>query len=74
MTMEYEYQILERPAKLGGGWRLRLLEDGEEVGGGVFPADLADDDAMTAAHADAYGEAQDWLNSRPNDNDDGIPY
>ena len=24
-----------RPAELGGGWRLRLLENGEEVGGGV---------------------------------------
>ncbi|MET3109333.1 hypothetical protein AAKU58_004185 [Oxalobacteraceae bacterium GrIS 1.18] len=31
------YEINPRPTELGGGWRLRLLEDGEEVGGGVFP-------------------------------------
>ncbi len=31
------YEINPRPTELGGGWRLRLFEDGEEVGGGVFP-------------------------------------
>ena len=35
--IDYSYQIDPRPADLGGGWRLRLLESGEEVGGGVFP-------------------------------------
>lgn len=34
----YSYEITPRPADLGGGWRLRLLEANEEVGGGVFPA------------------------------------
>ena len=34
---DYGYAIDPRPAELGGGWRLRLLENGEEVGGGVFP-------------------------------------
>ena len=34
---EHSYQIDPRPLELGGGWRLRLIEDGEEVGGGVFP-------------------------------------
>lgn len=34
---DYGYAIAPRPADLGGGWRLRLLENGEEVGGGVFP-------------------------------------
>lgn len=33
----YTYEIIARPADLGGGWRLRLLENGEEMGGGVFP-------------------------------------
>jgi hypothetical protein len=37
--MEYSYEINPRPAKLGGGWRLRLIQGGEEVGGGVFPID-----------------------------------
>jgi hypothetical protein len=33
----YDYEIIPRAPELGGGWRLRLLEDGQEVGGGVFP-------------------------------------
>lgn len=35
--MQYSYEITPRPTGLAGGWRLRLLEDGEEAGGGVFP-------------------------------------
>jgi hypothetical protein len=35
--MQYSYEITTRPAELGGGWKLRLLEESEEVGGGVFP-------------------------------------
>jgi hypothetical protein len=34
--MDYSYEINPRPVELGGGWRLRLLEGGEEVGGGAF--------------------------------------
>ena len=34
MDTRYSYEVLPRTA---GGWRLRLLEDGEEVGGGAFP-------------------------------------
>ncbi|MDY0331794.1 MAG: hypothetical protein RBR52_15050 [Thiomonas sp.] len=52
----YEYTITPRSADLGGGWRLRLLEDGAEVGGGVYPAD---------EYADACTEAVSWLESRP---------
>ena len=37
--MPFSYEITPRPIDLGGGWRLRLLEDGVEVGGGVFPVD-----------------------------------
>lgn len=71
------YQIDPRPAELGGGWRLRLLEDGVEVGGGVFPlsaylpedAGLIDAAALEMADWDAYqdacAEAQAWLASRP---------
>lgn len=36
--MEYTYEITPRARELGGGWKLRMLEDGQEVGGGVFPA------------------------------------
>lgn len=35
--MAYTYEINPRPAALGGGWQVRLLDEGEEVGGGVFP-------------------------------------
>ena len=31
------FEIVPRPAALGGGWKLTLLEDGQEAGGGVFP-------------------------------------
>lgn len=31
------YEITPRPESLSGGWKLTLLEDGEEAGGGVFP-------------------------------------
>jgi hypothetical protein len=35
--MNYSYEITPRLAKLGGGWKLTLLQDGQEAGGGVFP-------------------------------------
>lgn len=40
--MSYSYEITPHPVELGGGWRLRLLENEEEMGGGVFPV-IADD-------------------------------
>lgn len=66
-TMTYSYEITPRPDELGGGWRLRLLEDGVEVGGGVFPPDDASEtpkDALQAAFDDAESEAYAWLDSR----------
>ncbi len=65
--MDYSYEINPRPVELGGGWRLRLLEDSVEVGGGVFPPVEGIDDAeeaLQAAFDDAEGEAYDWLDSR----------
>ena len=66
-TMTYSYEITPRPDELGGGGRLRLLEDGVEVGGGVFPPDDASEtpkDALQAAFDDAESEAYAWLDSR----------
>lgn len=40
--MKRTYEINPRPDNLGGGWKLTLIENGEEAGGGVFP--LPDDD------------------------------
>jgi hypothetical protein len=55
--MEYSYEIT--PHSSGDGWQLRLLEDGQEVGGGVFPEDDG------AGYEDANQQAVDWLDSRP---------
>lgn len=60
---DYSYQIDPRPADLGGGWRLRLLEDGEEVGGGVFPASN-DEESKQAAYQQAFMEANIWVGTR----------
>lgn len=40
--MKYAYEIKPRPVELGAGWKLTLLEDGLEVGGGVFPVATED--------------------------------
>jgi hypothetical protein len=36
-SARHDYEILPCSAEAGGGWKLRLLTDGVEVGGGVFP-------------------------------------
>jgi len=46
--MKYSYEITSRAADLGGGWRLRLLEENEEVGGGVFPVPVDEADVVMA--------------------------
>ena len=51
MRKGYAYSITSRPDALGGGWQLRLLDDGEEVGGGVFPPVEGIDDAEEALPA-----------------------
>ena len=62
--MPFSYEITPRPVELGGGWRLRLLEDGVEVGGGVFPPEAEDEDAIQDAFYDAESEAYAWLDSK----------
>lgn len=59
--MAYSYTVSPRPAELGGGWRLRLMEGDEEVGGGVFPVeqDAAAGIAWWNALTDA--ERASWL-------------
>lgn len=51
--MKHSYEINPRRAELGDGWNLRLIEDGEEVGGGVFPIAQDKDDAQ---------KGMDWWN------------
>jgi hypothetical protein len=43
--VKHSYEITPRPAELGGGWRLQLLEDGQEASGGVFP--IPEEDPQT---------------------------
>lgn len=66
--MPFSYEITPRPVELGGGWRLRLLADGVEVGGGVFQPEGGNEppmeDALQAAYDDAESEAYAWLDSR----------
>ena len=38
----HTFTITPRPDGAGEGWTLKLLEDGEEAGGGAFPIDVSD--------------------------------
>jgi hypothetical protein len=63
------FEIEPRPAALGPGWRLSLLEQAPgfeemEVGGGVFPFVVNDQDSEREAYADALQVAEEWLESR----------
>lgn len=57
----YDFQILPRQADLGGGWRLCLLKDGVEAGGGVFPVEQ--DETGSAAWWKSLGDDETalWL-------------
>lgn len=58
----YTYEIISRHTDLGSGWRLRLLEDGQEIGGGVFPMpDAGTDNGMTWWNASSEQERAHWL-------------
>ena len=60
--MQYSYEIASRPVELGGGWRLRLLENDMEVGGGLFPVRQADPhQRMTWWDATTENERGQWL-------------
>jgi hypothetical protein len=54
------YQIEPRPAELGGGWNLKLLENGQEMGGGVFPPATIDESDFDQAYQSAIDEGEDW--------------
>jgi hypothetical protein len=71
--MNYDYRVTPRPQALGGGHRLQLLEDGDEVGGGIFPGaslypgqppivtQMLEDDA----EVEAIEAGEEWLSTRP---------
>lgn len=43
--MKRTYELHSRPDNLGGGWKLKLIEDGVEASGGVFPLPKEDPQA-----------------------------
>ena len=59
--MIYSYEIATRPVELGGGWQLRLLEDGVEVGGGVFPVVMDPHRGMTWWNAMTEEKRSHWI-------------
>jgi len=55
------YQIDPRPSELGGGWSLKLFEDGEEMGGGVFPPIPNNEGTdFDEAYQNALDEGESW--------------
>lgn len=64
---KFSYEIKPRTAELGGGWKLTLLEEGVEIGGGVFPPveNIENEkEVVQTAYDDALDVAFDWLASR----------
>ena len=63
--MNRRFEIEPRPLELGGGWKLRLLEQegGEEteMGGGLFPPEPEQGISADDAYADAVQMGEDWL-------------
>ena len=71
--MARSYEIKPRPTHLGGGWCLKMFEDGEEMGRGYYPlfrqdrplgvdedeVDFVTKDLLAEAEAQADGES--WI-------------
>lgn len=61
------YEIEPRQPDLGGGWNLKLFQDGQEMGGGVFPPVQSDDPEFDQAYQDALDEGEAWIGQLHND-------
>ena len=71
--MARSYEIKPRPTRFGGGWVLTMLEDGEEMGRGVYPlfrqdrplgVDEDEVDPVTKdllAEAEAQADGESWI-------------
>jgi len=58
-----QFLVRPRAAELGGGFKLVLIEDMQEEGGGVFPASSPAEEVKAKADATACGQA--WVDGRP---------
>jgi hypothetical protein len=73
LTYQYHYEIVERPAQVGGGVRLYLYgpnpETGEQIdyGSAVFLSDLADPGTLKDAYIAAQQEGDLWMESQRED-------
>ena len=62
--MSRTYEIKPRPAHLGGGWCLKMFEDGEEMGRGYYPLFRqdrplgVDEDEVDPVTKDLFAEAE----------------
>jgi len=55
------YEIQPRPREIGGGWSLKLIENGEEMGGGVFPpVQNTEGTDFDEAYQEALDEGESW--------------
>ena len=66
MTKDYSYELLPNPTNNGGGWLLRLLFDGQELGQRLFPtSDNIEDKQLASdtAHDEALSAVTTWLTS-----------
>ena len=67
--MARSYEIKPRPTHLGGGWYLKMYQDGEEMGAGVYPlpelGEPYDDDelkfTLDALHGEAMSDGESWM-------------
>ncbi len=71
--MARSYEIKPRPTHLGGGWCLKMFEDGEEMGRGYYPlfrqdrplgVDEDEVDPVTKdlfAEAEAQADGESWI-------------
>lgn len=76
--MARSYEIKPRPAHLGGGWCLKMFEDGEEMGRGYYPlfrqdrplgVDEDEVDPVTKdllAEAEAQADGESWVSGGDN--------
>lgn len=57
------YEINSRPAELGGGWSLKLFEDGLVMGGGIFPLEAYEglESPLDEAYSEALNEGEAWV-------------
>lgn len=57
----FGYNLERRPAHQGGGWLVRFIENGTEMGGGVFPAPPWRPGAQKAAYRAAVECGEEWF-------------